>query len=109
MTLGLDYDSSYINLPEHERERGRRVFWILFVTERTFALQHRRPVRFHNYIAKPEVINSDCPVVMNDLVNHISIFEVLPPALYEWHPQSDMQQPRGVALAHQINTKLGSA
>lgn len=43
---------------------------------------------------------------MNDLFNHIGIFEALPPSLYEWHPQSDMGQPHGVALAHEIDAKL---
>lgn len=75
-------------------------------SSRTFALQHRRPVRLRNCIAKPDIVNSACPVVMNDLYNHIGIFEALPPSLYEWHPQSDAEQPRGVALAHEIDTKL---
>ncbi|KAH6982691.1 hypothetical protein EDB80DRAFT_251516 [Ilyonectria destructans] len=106
ISLSLDYDASYVNLSDSDRELGRRVFWILFVTERTFALQHRRPVRLRNCIAKPDIVNSACPVVMNDLYNHIGIFEALPPSLYEWHPQSDADQPRGVALADEINTKL---
>lgn len=33
-SLGLDRDASYLNLSDSDREIGRRVFWILFVTER---------------------------------------------------------------------------
>ncbi|KAM5349450.1 hypothetical protein ACJ41O_005955 [Fusarium nematophilum] len=44
--------------------------------------------------------------VMNDLVNHISIFEALPPALYEWHSQDNGEPSCTLALASQIDTKL---
>ncbi|KAF4468289.1 fungal specific transcription factor domain-containing [Fusarium albosuccineum] len=105
--LGLDHEAGYNNLSKADSVTARRMFWILFVTERTFALQHRYPVRLRsNGITKPDVIDSECPVVMNDFVNHISIFEVLPPALYEWHSETHQEKPQGVALAHQINSKL---
>jgi hypothetical protein len=45
-------------------------------------------------------------MVTNDLVNHIRIFEVLPPALYEWHSRGDEKEPCGVALAHRVNNSL---
>ncbi|KAM5380847.1 hypothetical protein ACJZ2D_003371 [Fusarium nematophilum] len=96
--LGLDHDAGYNFLLV--------LASLNHLVCRTFALQHRYPVRLRSSgVTKPDVINSECPVVMNDFVNHISIFEVLPPALYEWHSE-DQDQPHGVAIVHQINSKL---
>ncbi|KAL2827322.1 hypothetical protein BDW59DRAFT_171355 [Aspergillus cavernicola] len=92
----------------HERERRRRVFWLLFVTERTFALQHRRSVMLRSSVTKPQVIDSDCPVVMNDFINHIRLFELLPWSLYEWQAGSDNHQLDDLGLVHTINSKLCS-
>jgi len=33
-SLGLDNEATYFNLPKGERELRRRIFWLLFVTER---------------------------------------------------------------------------
>ncbi|KPM42240.1 hypothetical protein AK830_g4333 [Neonectria ditissima] len=106
-SLDLTRESGYTGLPENERERRRRLFWLLFVTERTFALQHRRGVQLRSSIVKPQVVDSNCPAVMHDFLNHIRLFELLPCSLYEWQPQGD-QQPDDLTLTHEINNKLCS-
>lgn len=59
-------------------------------------------------VTKPQVVDSDCPVVMNDFINHIRLFESLPWSLYEWQPESDNHQLKDLALVHTINGKLCS-
>ncbi|KAH7139943.1 fungal-specific transcription factor domain-containing protein [Dactylonectria estremocensis] len=104
--LNLTREAGYVDLAEKERETRRRVFWLLFVTERTFALQHRRPVMLRSRVPKPRAVDSDCPVVMHDFLNHIRLFELLPCALYDWDPQGDDYQSDDVSLANKINTRL---
>lgn len=126
LSMGLHSESAYSNLEEHDREIRRRIFWLLFVTERyessvfllntglitchnrTYALQHRRPVMLRNTISKPQIVDSDCPIVMHDFVNHVRLFELLPCSLYEWQPHTDGCQPQGVALSHSISNKLSA-
>ncbi|KAJ6442205.1 hypothetical protein O9K51_05758 [Purpureocillium lavendulum] len=114
-SLGLDNEATYFNLPKSERELRRRIFWLLFVTERqvsnpTYALQHRRPVMLRSTITKPQVVDSDCPVVMHDFVNHIRLFELLPHSLYDWLPNSDPSQQQGssIVLSQRVGDKLCS-
>ncbi|EGR52077.1 amylolytic gene expression activator, partial [Trichoderma reesei QM6a] len=108
LSIGLHSEAAYSNLEESEREIRRRIFWLLFVTERTYALQHRRPVMLRNTISKPQIVDSDCPIVMHDFVNHVRLFELLPCSLYEWQPHTDGCQPQGVALSHAISNKLSA-
>lgn len=107
--LSLTSEEGYCGLSGSEREARRRLFWLLFVTERTFALQHRRPVMLRNRVAKPQIVDSECPAVMHDFVNHIHLFDLLPYSLYEWHPESEGgQQPKDNSLTHTIHSKLCS-
>lgn len=61
-----------------------------------------------NTISKPQIVDSDCPIVMHDFVNHVRLFELLPCSLYEWQPHTDGCQPQGVALSHAISNKLSA-
>ncbi|RMJ13131.1 hypothetical protein CDV36_007229 [Fusarium kuroshium] len=105
-SMDITHETGYHDLPDMEREKRRRVFWLLFVTERTFALQHRRLVILRSSITKPRIIDSDCPIVMNDFINHIRLFESLPWSLYEWQNPSDSNQVEDLSLVHTINDKL---
>ncbi|KAG8674058.1 hypothetical protein FPOAC1_000021 [Fusarium poae] len=104
--LDLTRESGYHGLPDEDREKRRRVFWLLFVTERTFALQHRRPVMLRSTVNKPQIVDSNCPVVMHDFINHISLFESLPYSLYEWQPENDDRRFEDLKLVHNINERL---
>ncbi|CAJ0545142.1 Ff.00g086150.m01.CDS01 [Fusarium sp. VM40] len=107
-SLDLTRESGYYGLPDDEREKRRRVFWLLFVTERTFALQHRRSVMLRSTVNKPQIVDSNCPVVMHDFINHIRLFESLPYSLYEWQPEGDDGRFEDLKLVHGINDKLCS-
>ncbi|KAF5027826.1 hypothetical protein F66182_53 [Fusarium sp. NRRL 66182] len=106
--LDITREAGYYGFPEVEREKRRRVFWLLFVTERTFALQHRRSVMLRSTVTKPQIVDSDCPVVMHDFINHIRLFESLPYTLYEWQPEGDDGRFEDLKLVHTINDKLCS-
>ncbi|KAF5602566.1 transcription activator amyR [Fusarium pseudocircinatum] len=107
-SLDLTKESGYYGLPPEQREKRRRVFWLLFVTERTFALQHRRSVMLRSTVNKPQIVDSNCPVVMHDFINHIRLFESLPYSLYEWQPEGDDQRFDDLKLVNTINEKLCS-
>ncbi|KAG5765442.1 hypothetical protein H9Q72_006471 [Fusarium xylarioides] len=107
-SLDLTKESGYYGLPAEQREKRRRVFWLLFVTERTFALQHRRSVMLRSTVNKPQIVDSNCPVVMHDFINHIRLFESLPYSLYEWQPEGDDQRFDDLKLVNTINEKLCS-
>ncbi len=58
---------------------------------RTYALQHHRPIMLRNAISKPEIFDSNCPVVIHDFLNHVCLFEMLPNSLYDWQPHVLLQ------------------
>ncbi|KAM0075296.1 hypothetical protein ACKRZS_012641 [Fusarium odoratissimum] len=59
-------------------------------------------------VNKPQIVDSNCPVVMHDFINHIRLFESLPYSLYEWQPEGDDQRFDDLKLVHTINDKLCS-
>ncbi|KJK65437.1 specific transcription factor domain protein [Aspergillus parasiticus SU-1] len=83
-TLGLQRESTYSKLSVEEAEEKRRVFWLLFVTERGYALQQAKPVMLRNSIHKPQVLCSDDPILAYGFINLINVFEKLSPNLYDW-------------------------
>ncbi|PYI34635.1 hypothetical protein BP00DRAFT_39358 [Aspergillus indologenus CBS 114.80] len=83
-TLGLNRESTYAELSVEEAEERRRVFWLLFVTERGYALQQAKPVMLRNSIHKPQVLCSEDPILAYGFINLISIFEKLTVNLFDW-------------------------
>ncbi|PYH40363.1 putative C6 transcription factor (AmyR) [Aspergillus saccharolyticus JOP 1030-1] len=83
-TLGLNRESTYAELSVEEAEERRRVFWLLFVTERGYALQQAKPVMLRNSIHKPQVLCSEDPILAYGFINLISVFEKLTVNLYDW-------------------------
>ena len=51
---------------------------------RTYALQHAKPAILRSSIRKPDIFSSNCPSIIYGLLNHISLFEMLPNDLYTW-------------------------
>ncbi|EAL89772.1 putative C6 transcription factor (AmyR) [Aspergillus fumigatus Af293] len=83
-TLGLHRDVAYSEFSPEEAEERRRVFWLLFITERGYALQQAKPVMLRNSIHKPQVLCSDDPILTYGFINLINMFEKLTPNLYDW-------------------------
>lgn len=59
-------------------------------------------------IAKPEVHNSDCPAVMQDWVQHVSLFELIPASLYEWSAPGMDGLLRDTPSGQAVTTRLRS-
>ncbi|KKK17886.1 hypothetical protein P175DRAFT_0489378 [Aspergillus ochraceoroseus IBT 24754] len=83
-TLGLHRESTYAELSVEEAEEKRRIFWLVFVTERGYALQQAKPVMLRNSIHKPQVLCSDDPILAYGFINLIGVFEKLSVNLYDW-------------------------
>ncbi|KAL3475635.1 fungal-specific transcription factor domain-containing protein [Aspergillus californicus] len=83
-TLGLHREPTYSELSPEEAEQKRRVFWLLFITERGYALQQAKPVMLRNSIHKPQVLCSDDPILAYGFINLIGVFENLSVNLYDW-------------------------
>ncbi|KAJ9292559.1 transcriptional regulator family: Fungal Specific TF [Paecilomyces variotii] len=83
-TLGLHRESTYSTMDVVDAEESRRVFWLLFITERAYALQRAKPVILRNSIEKPKVLYADDPILTYGFLNLINIFETLTVNLYDW-------------------------
>lgn len=100
-TLGLHCERTYVEFNEEEAEERRRVFWLLFITERCvypllplksmltvlnsgYALQQSKPVMLRSSIRKPQVLGSKDPILAYGFINLINIFEKLTANLYDW-------------------------
>ncbi|KAJ5105272.1 hypothetical protein NUU61_002619 [Penicillium alfredii] len=83
-TLGLHRESTYARYGAEEAEERRRVFWLLFITERGYALQQSKPVMLRSSIHKPHVLCSEDPILAYGFINLINIFEQLTVNLYDW-------------------------
>ncbi|KAJ5300169.1 amylase cluster transcriptional regulator AmyR [Penicillium antarcticum] len=76
-TLGLHRETTYADLPVEEAEERRRVFWLLFITERGYAFQQSKPVMLRSSIHKPQVLCSEDPILADGFINLINIYEEL--------------------------------
>ncbi|KAJ0415390.1 hypothetical protein BJY00DRAFT_265400 [Aspergillus carlsbadensis] len=83
--LNLDKEGIYAGLSLADAEARRRVFWLVFVTERAYALQTGRPVMLRPSIRKPSVLNSETPALLYGFVSLISLFEQMVPDFYSWN------------------------
>ncbi|KAL4788288.1 fungal-specific transcription factor domain-containing protein [Aspergillus varians] len=83
-TLGLHRESTYSKSNIEEAEQKRRVFWLLFITERGYALQQSKPVMLRNSIHKPQILCSEDPILAYGFINLIGVFENLSVNLYDW-------------------------
>ncbi|KAJ5266593.1 hypothetical protein N7478_009401 [Penicillium angulare] len=82
--LGLNREATYADFQVEEAEERRRVFWLLFITERGYALQQSKPVMLRSSIHKPQVLCAEDPILAYGFINLINIFENLTPDLYDW-------------------------
>ncbi|KAL2204387.1 hypothetical protein CC79DRAFT_1360260 [Sarocladium strictum] len=73
-SLGLDDPDMYVMLDPKTAQRRRLLFWLLFVTERAYALQHRSRVVLQNTIPLPHVFESPEPQLMYGFVTLARVF-----------------------------------
>ncbi|KAL4937205.1 hypothetical protein BDV06DRAFT_78298 [Aspergillus oleicola] len=105
-TLGLHREPTYSELPIEEAEQRRRVFWLLFITERGYALQQAKPVMLRNSIHKPQVLCSDDPILAYGFINLINVFESLSVNLYDWISAGGRDGPSDMPPTSAIQASL---
>ncbi|KZF25090.1 hypothetical protein L228DRAFT_265572 [Xylona heveae TC161] len=69
--IGLQQESSYLTGDPRDASRRRRLFWLLFVTERAYALQRHRPLSLHSTIEMAPVDEDPSETVVLSGFNHM--------------------------------------
>ncbi|KIW52499.1 hypothetical protein PV05_08131 [Exophiala xenobiotica] len=97
VSLRLHDESTYTSLDPQEAELKRRIFYLTFIFERAYSLHLKCPVVLHSTIQKPTTTFDDDPAPIDAFLGILSVFEALPPDLYNWLciPRSEMQHQAG--------------
>ncbi|KAK2591698.1 hypothetical protein QQS21_010610 [Conoideocrella luteorostrata] len=101
-SLGLDSPEAYLNLSPNKQQQRCRLFWLLFITERAFAIQHQRQVVLRPSIDFPKVFDSHDPKLIYGFVALAKIFKSIDDGfISQWrHPhQSSEVNFHGKTLA----------
>ncbi|KAL9618847.1 MAG: hypothetical protein Q9160_006506 [Pyrenula sp. 1 TL-2023] len=73
--LGLDRENTYIGLSSDEDRARRKVFWLLFITERGHAMQNENlPVILHDTISLPTTEEEQDPAVLTGFLSLVKLF-----------------------------------
>ncbi|KAG9253159.1 uncharacterized protein F5Z01DRAFT_176075 [Emericellopsis atlantica] len=75
LALGLDDLDTYHDAASHDDQRRCRLFWLLFITERFYALQHRGSVLLRSTIPLPQVFTSPQPKLIYGFVSLVHLFK----------------------------------
>lgn len=75
--LEMDDEDSYEKLEPFESQWRRRLYWLLFITERAYAVQRRKRTRLHAYVRLPAVFESEDPQLLNGFVNLANLFSAV--------------------------------
>ena len=75
--LNMDDESSYGKLDPVEAQWRRRLYWLLFITERAYAVQRRKHTRLHSSVQLPAVYESEDPQLLNGFVNLANLFSAV--------------------------------
>ncbi|KAH0566248.1 hypothetical protein GP486_000346 [Trichoglossum hirsutum] len=73
--IGLPNEESYRVLDEREATLRRRMFWVLFVTERAYALQRHRPLSLQKSIGLPEIPEGKESLVLRGFLDLVNLFQ----------------------------------
>ncbi|KAK4631082.1 putative sucrose utilization protein SUC1 [Fulvia fulva] len=75
--LNMDDELSYEKLNPVEGQWRRRLYWLLFITERAYAVQRRKHTRLHASVTLPAVFESEDPQLLNGFVNLANLFSAV--------------------------------
>ncbi|UNI17900.1 hypothetical protein JDV02_004208 [Purpureocillium takamizusanense] len=73
-SLGVDDADLYAGWEPSAQQRRRRLFWLLFITERAYAIQHRRQVILRPSIDLPRVFDSHEPKLVYGFLALAKVF-----------------------------------
>ncbi|KAL2350507.1 fungal-specific transcription factor domain-containing protein [Cryomyces antarcticus] len=75
--LNLDDEHAILELDPTEAQWRRRLYWLLFITERAYAIQRRKHTRLHPSIQLPLVFSSEDAQLLNGFVNLVHLFSAV--------------------------------
>ncbi|WPG98833.1 Hypothetical protein R9X50_00163100 [Acrodontium crateriforme] len=75
--LNMDNEEFYGKLDPVEAQWRRRLYWLLFITERAYAVQRRKHTRLHVSVQLPAVFESEDPQLLNGFVNLANLFSAV--------------------------------
>ena len=76
-SLNMDQEESYHKLPPNEASWRRRLYWLLFVTERAYAVQSHKHTRLTPTVQLPEIYHNEDPMLLNGFVNLANLFSAV--------------------------------
>jgi len=76
-TLEMDDENSMLKLDALEAQWRRRLYWLLFITERAYSIQRRKNCRLHPTIELPLAFESEDPRLLNGFVNLAHLFSAI--------------------------------
>lgn len=75
--LDMDDEASYAKLDPVEMQWRRRLYWLLFITERAYAVQRRKRTRLQASVTLPAVFESEDPQLLSGFVNLANLFSAV--------------------------------
>ncbi|KAK6506573.1 hypothetical protein TWF506_011478 [Arthrobotrys conoides] len=91
LELKLHIEEPYSTRDPSESQRRKRIFWLLFVTERGYALQRRQAVMLQPSISLPLIFDSEDPCLLYGFVNLINLFKFVDSKFsYMWGDDSKL-------------------
>lgn len=75
--LCLDDEETYTKLDPVEAQWRRRLYWLVFITERAYAVQRRKKTRLTPSVTLPAVFESENPQLLNGFVNLANLFSAV--------------------------------
>ncbi|KAL9101594.1 MAG: hypothetical protein Q9163_003155 [Psora crenata] len=116
--LGMQDESTYLFGNVVENARKRRVFWLLFVTERAYALQKHRPLTLHATIHLP-TLDDDSSISLTGFIHLVNLYRPFDDTFIGlWNKSrtdcstswlSQLQQQLAAALPGYLNTTENQA
>lgn len=75
--LNMDDEETYAKFELSEAQWRRRIYWLLFITERAYAVQRRKHTRLNPTVDLPAVFESEDPHLLNGFVNLANLFSAV--------------------------------
>ena len=72
--LDMDREESYSKLDPNEAQWRRRLYWLLFITERAYAVQSHKHTRLTPTVQLPVAFNNEETMLLNGFVNLAQLF-----------------------------------
>ncbi|GIZ46106.1 hypothetical protein CKM354_000924500 [Cercospora kikuchii] len=73
----MDDEEEYDKLDPIDAQWRRRLYWLLFITERAYAVQRRKRTRLSASVSLPAVFESEDPQLLNGFVNLANLFSAV--------------------------------